>query len=192
MRHPRTLGDLDYLSMQLLDDRRAERACDLQDRLRVWNLAGIDARKHPRHQIGPHFALQVVVAPVEQLLQHQHADRDVGRCPGPSAAATLRPVRFKRLGHHLNHSFVLEQRVDTFAACRATGLRTDWIYEARSGRPRSTGGHHRVAESEVERLVHAGRGTQRPGRRRRSPGSSSRSADATACAPSWRQCGSTA
>ena len=32
--------------------------------------------------------------------------------PRPAAAATLRPARFKRLGHDLNHGLVLEQRVD--------------------------------------------------------------------------------
>jgi hypothetical protein len=35
----------------LLDDRWAERARDLQDRFRVGHLAGVDARKHPIHQI---------------------------------------------------------------------------------------------------------------------------------------------
>ena len=74
VRDPGTLRDLDHLSMQLLDDLRAERARDLQDRLRVGHVAGIDAREHPIHQIGAHLALQVVVAPVEQMLQDQQAD----------------------------------------------------------------------------------------------------------------------
>src|SRR6266852_2611248 len=45
VRHPRTLRDLNHLSMQLLDDRRAEGPRDLQDRLGVGDFAGIDVRE---------------------------------------------------------------------------------------------------------------------------------------------------
>ena len=90
-----------------------KRARDLQDRLRVRHFAGIDPRERAIDQIRAHFVLQVVVAPVEQMLQHQHPDDDLGRRAGTSAATTLRPPRFERLGDHLNHGLVLEQRVDS-------------------------------------------------------------------------------
>ena len=112
MRDPGTLGNLDHLSVQLLDDRGAECPRDLHDRLRIRDFAGIDARKHAIHQIGAHLALQVVVAPVEQMLQHQHPDHDLRRRAGTAATATLRPTSFECLRDDLNHRFVLEQRVD--------------------------------------------------------------------------------
>ena len=93
---------------------------DLQNRLRVRHLAGIDARERAIHQIGADFLLQVVVAPVEQMLQDQHPDHDLRRRAGTAAATTLRPPRFERLRDDLNHGLVLEQRVDLAATSRAT------------------------------------------------------------------------
>jgi hypothetical protein len=51
-------------------------ARDLQDRLGIGHVAGVDARKHPIHQIGAHLALHVVIAPVEQVLQDQQPNDD--------------------------------------------------------------------------------------------------------------------
>jgi hypothetical protein len=84
----------------------------IQDRLRVGYVTGIDAREHPIHQIGAHLALQVVIAPVEEMLQNQHPDDHIGRRPWPPAAPTLGPTFFERLGHDFNHGFVLEGDVN--------------------------------------------------------------------------------
>jgi hypothetical protein len=68
--------------------------------------------KHAIDQIGAHFAFQIVVPPVEQMLEHQHPNDDLGRCPRTTTAATLRPPRFEGLRDDFNHRLVLEQRID--------------------------------------------------------------------------------
>ena len=112
VRHPRPLRHLNDLSMQLLDDLGAQRAGDLQDRLRIRHFVGVNAGERAIDQIRPHLLFQVVVAPVEQVLQDQHPNHDLRRCPRPAASTTLRPSRLERLRDDLNHGLVLEQRVD--------------------------------------------------------------------------------
>jgi hypothetical protein len=112
VRDPGTPCDVDDLSMQLLDDVRAERSRDLQDRLRVGPLAGIDARERAIDQVGADFLLQVGVTPVEQMLQDQHPEDDLRRRAQTAAAPTLRPAGLERLRDDLNHGLVLEQGVD--------------------------------------------------------------------------------
>jgi hypothetical protein len=56
--------------------------------------------------------LQGVVAPIEQVFQNQHADHDLRRRTEAAAPSTVWPSSFERLGHNLNHSLVLEQRID--------------------------------------------------------------------------------
>ena len=112
VRDPGTLGDIDDLAVQLLDDLGAERPRDLQNRLRVGHLARIDPREGAIDQIGADLVLEIVVAPIEQMLQNQHPQHDLGRRAGTTAPPTLRPARFQRLRHRLNHGFVLEQRID--------------------------------------------------------------------------------
>ena len=112
VRDPGTLGHLDHLSMQLLDDLRAESPRDFQNRLRVGDLARIDARKRAVHEIGADLMLQIVVTPVEQMLQDQHPDDHLRRCARTTATPTLRPSCFERLGDDLKHGLVLEQCVD--------------------------------------------------------------------------------
>ena len=111
-RHPRPLRDLDHLPMQMSDDVRPQRAGNLQNRLGVRHLARIDARKRAIHQVGADFLLQVVVAPVKQVLQDQHPDHDLRRRAWTSAATTVRPSCLECLGHDLNHGLVLEHRID--------------------------------------------------------------------------------
>jgi excisionase family DNA binding protein len=72
-----------------------------------------------------------------------------------------------------------------------------WIYEGRVRTRVTSGGHHRIADAEVDRLLApaaAGGSRRRPPS---APASSSRSADATSCAAtltrsgskgSWRRC----
>jgi len=129
---PRTLGDLDDVAMQLLDDVRSERARDFQDRLRVWHFLGIDAGEGAIDQIGADLTFEIVIAPIEEMLQDQHPQHDIGRGPRASASPTLRPARLERLDDRINHGLVLEQCVDpsattpaTACARRARTLRTD-------------------------------------------------------------------
>ncbi len=112
VRDPGTLGDIHDTTVQLLDDLGTERARDLQNCFRVGHLAGVDAREGAVHQIGAHLALQIVVAPIEQMLQDQHPQHDLRRRARAPAASTLRPARFHGQGHGLNHGLVLEQRID--------------------------------------------------------------------------------
>jgi hypothetical protein len=113
VRDPGTLGDFNDLPMQLLDNLRTECARDLQDGLRVGHVAGIDACKCPIDQVRPDFVLQVVIAPIKQVLQNQHPDDDFGRRSEPPAASTLGPAFLERLGHHFNHGRVLEGGIDS-------------------------------------------------------------------------------
>jgi hypothetical protein len=113
VRDPGTLGDLDDLAVKLLDDVRPERARDLQDRFRVRHFSRIDTGEGAIDQIRADLALEIVIAPIEEMLQDQHPQHDVGWCPRASTPPTLRPARLQRLRHRLNHGLVLEQRVDT-------------------------------------------------------------------------------
>jgi hypothetical protein len=88
------------------------RAGNLQNRLGVRHLARIDAGKRAIDQVGADFLLQVVVAPVEQVLQDQHPDHDFGWRAGTSAATTVGPPGLQCLRDDLNHGLVLEHGVD--------------------------------------------------------------------------------
>ena len=112
MRHPRPLRHFKHLPVQLLNNLGTERPCDLQDRFRIRDFVRIDSRKRAIDQIRADFLLQIVKAPVEQMLQNQHPNHHVRRRPRTSTPTTLRPSCFERLGHDLNHGLVLEQRVD--------------------------------------------------------------------------------
>ena len=91
-RHPRPLRHVDDLPMQLRHDVRTQRARDLQYGFRIGHFVRIDAGERAIHQIGPDFLLEIVVAPVEQVLQDQHADHDLrGRARTPPTS-TLRPA----------------------------------------------------------------------------------------------------
>ena len=90
-----------------------KRAGDLQNGLRIGHFVRIDARECAIDQVRPDFLLQVVVAPVEEMFQDQHPNHDLRGRPWSPAATALRPPRLERLRHHLNHRFVLEQRIDT-------------------------------------------------------------------------------
>jgi hypothetical protein len=72
---------------------------------------GIDARERAIDQIGPQLLLEVVVAPVEQMLQDQHPNDDLGGVPS-------RPRR-RLCGHRRSIAWATtsitdssEQRVD--------------------------------------------------------------------------------
>jgi len=112
VRDPGTLGDFDDLSVQLLDHLWSERTGDLQNRLGIGHIAGIDPRECPIDQVGADLVLQIVVTSVGQMLQDQHPDDDLRRRARTAAAPTLRPPSFEALSDDLNHGFVLEQRVD--------------------------------------------------------------------------------
>jgi hypothetical protein len=75
------------LTVQLLDDLRAQRPRDLQDRLRVRHFPRIDAGEGAIDQIGADLALEIVIAPIEEMLQDQHPQHDVGRRPGAAPGA---------------------------------------------------------------------------------------------------------
>jgi len=131
VRHPARLAT-STMAMQLLDDVRSERARDFQDRLRVWHFLGIDAGEGAMDQIGADLTFEIVIAPIEEMLQDQHPQHDIGRGPRASASPTLRPARLERLDDRINHGLVLEQCVDpsattpaTACARRARTLRTD-------------------------------------------------------------------
>src|SRR5262249_21110707 len=112
VRDPGTLCDINDPPMQLLNDLRAECLRNLQDGLGVRYFLRINARERAIDQIRPDLALQVVVAPVKEMLQDEHPQYDLGgRAETPTVLA-LRPPRFGTLRHRFNHRFVLEQRVD--------------------------------------------------------------------------------
>ena len=75
-------------------------------------ITGVDASERPIDQVGADLLLQVVVAPIKQMLENQHANHDFGGRAETATTATLRPPTFEPLRQHLGHGLVLEQRVD--------------------------------------------------------------------------------
>ena len=69
-----------------------------------------------------------------------------------------------------------------------------WVHTGHVRTTRTEGGHHRIAEAEIERLLaRQSAGAEAPPRGRRSTTSrSAASARATGCAVTWRKCASTA
>src|SRR5262249_9241861 len=123
--------------------------------------------------IGANLVLQVVVTPVEQMLQNQHPDDDLRWRARPTASPTRRPARLERLRDDINHGLVLERRVDLaqpvgpqFVAVRQedfeqTPLALSALNHARSFAEASRAGSV-VREIDrrnrrIERLVPAGR-----------------------------------
>jgi hypothetical protein len=106
-----TLGHLHDLPVQLLNDCGAEYAGDLQNRFRVRDFSRIDPGEGAIPKIGSHLRLEIIIAPIEEMLEDQHSQHHIRRCPSRSAPSTLRPPCLERLRDSLNHGLVLEQRV---------------------------------------------------------------------------------
>lgn len=66
-----------------------------QTLLSKLHVVGVKTREPAIYEIAPHLAFQVVVASVEQMLDVQHPNDNLGRCARSTASWTLRPPRLE-------------------------------------------------------------------------------------------------
>jgi hypothetical protein len=72
----------------------------------------LDAAERAVDEVGPDLALALVKAPVEEVLEDQHAQDHRGRGPRAAAARTLRRAPRQRLNHQVHESLVVQLGVD--------------------------------------------------------------------------------
>ena len=82
-------------------------------RIIVRHIAGVDPREGTVDKVRANFVLQVVIAPIEQMLQNQHPNYDLGWRSESPPAPTLGPPFLQCLRDHVNHGVVLEGSVDS-------------------------------------------------------------------------------
>jgi hypothetical protein len=76
--------------VHLLDRLRPDRQSPPADRLGVRHLAAADAGEVAVDQVGAHFALEDLVAPVAHVLENEQAQDHVGRRAQAAATAAFR------------------------------------------------------------------------------------------------------
>jgi hypothetical protein len=81
------------------------------DRLGVRHLAAADAGEVAVDQIGAHFALEHLVAPVAHVFENEQAQDHVGRRAETAAAAAFRMSPPQRLVNQTDDGFIVEQPI---------------------------------------------------------------------------------
>jgi hypothetical protein len=70
--------DFHHALMEFSDHFRTQLARQPSHGFVIWNRAATDAREFAVHQVGAHFARQILKAPVAKVLQQQHAQDNLG------------------------------------------------------------------------------------------------------------------
>lgn len=78
----------------------------------VGHLARVDSAEVPVHEVALHLPLELLVAPILQMLENQHPKGNLGRCARATAATALRKATAHRLEDGLHQGVVLENLVD--------------------------------------------------------------------------------
>jgi hypothetical protein len=104
--------DFDDVVEHLAQHRRIEELSQPHHGLRVGHLAAIDAAEAPVHETAVHLALELVVAPLPQVLERQHPQHHLGRRAAATATRTLREAAPQHAKDFVDQRLVFEQHVD--------------------------------------------------------------------------------
>ena len=110
-RNPFRLRHLHEPLVHLLDGLRPDRQSPTADRLGVRHLAAADAGEVAVDQVGAHFALENLVAPVAHVLENEQAQHHIGRRAQPTATAALRMSPPQRFVNRRDDGFIVEQPI---------------------------------------------------------------------------------
>ena len=110
-RNPFRLRHLHEPFVHLLDGLRPDRQSPTADRLGVRHLAAADAGEVAVDQVGAHFALENLVAPVAHVLENEQAQHHLGRRAQPTATAALRMSPPQRFVNRRDDGFIVEQPI---------------------------------------------------------------------------------
>jgi hypothetical protein len=87
-------GQIYHSPVQLLDHFRSQQLSDANQGFGIGHFLATNPCEIAIHQVGSHFALQHVVAPVPRMLQNQQSEHNLSRRLLSSAGATmLAPLR---------------------------------------------------------------------------------------------------
>jgi hypothetical protein len=81
-------------------------------RLRVGYFAELDTAEVPIDEIAGHFPLELLVAPVAQVLEHEQPQHDLGRRAASTATRALRPATPHYSNYFVDDLVVIEQLID--------------------------------------------------------------------------------
>src|SRR5579863_6029760 len=81
-------------------------------RLGVRHLAAVDPAEVPVHEVAGDLPLELLVAPVLEVLEHQHPQRNLRRGAVPATPATLSEASPHRFEDTVDQRLVVEQLVD--------------------------------------------------------------------------------
>src|SRR6266705_1031991 len=108
----RTLRLLHDPLVQLLNHFRSDELPQPRQGLRIGHLLVSDPRKSPIHQIGTHFSLQRVIAPVSNVFQQQQTQYHFGRRLLTPPPAALRISFALRLINRIQQLLIFQQTID--------------------------------------------------------------------------------
>jgi hypothetical protein len=77
------------LGQQILEDQFVEQVRQADQGLGVWGALAVDTAEGTVDQAPSHLPLALIEAPVVQMLEHQHPEHDVGRCPQSATALAV-------------------------------------------------------------------------------------------------------
>jgi hypothetical protein len=97
--------------VHLLDGLRADRQSPTPDRLGVRHLTAADAGEVAVDQVGAHFALEDLVAPVAHMLENEQAQDHVGGRAQTAATAALRMSPPQRFVNQSDDGLIVEQPI---------------------------------------------------------------------------------
>jgi hypothetical protein len=111
--HAIVLGYSDHAFVDLLEHFRPECQAPTAHGLGIRRLSTTDTGEVPVHQVGPHLALQHVIAPVAHVFEDQESQHCLGRHTAPAAATAV--------GMPLRQGFVY-RRDDLFVGQHLVGV----------------------------------------------------------------------
>src|SRR5580658_3295478 len=137
-RHSLFLRQLHDPLVQLLDHFRPDELPQPRHGLGIGHFAVSYSRKRAIHQIGPHFSLQRVIAPVANVFQQQQTQHHFGRSLLAASPAALRIPFALRLINRVQQLLIFQQTVhqphprlpQILDICRQTGVPQRWLLMA--------------------------------------------------------------
>jgi hypothetical protein len=105
-------GDRNQALKELRERRPVNELGQPDQGLGVGDPLARDAAERAVDEVGPDLALALVKAPVEEVLEHEHAQRHRGRRSWAAPPRTERPTPREGLHHHVEQALVLQFGVD--------------------------------------------------------------------------------
>jgi len=111
-RDPGVDGERDDSVEQWPENLFVEQLAVPHHRLRVRHNAGVDPAEAPIDEVAVHFPLELLVAPLKEMLEHEHAKDDFRRRARPAARRALGMPTPQRRDHAVDDRVVIKELID--------------------------------------------------------------------------------